>query len=79
MVEETYVPGENHRPVASHSQTLSHKFVSSTPHLSGIRTHNFSNTSYVVFQFILSIDSSRKKIPAIFDIEMTTRCLQLGH
>jgi hypothetical protein len=31
LVEETGVPGENHRPVASHWQTLSHKVVSSTP------------------------------------------------
>jgi hypothetical protein len=36
------VPEENHRPVASHWQTLSHNVVSSTPRLSGIRTHNFS-------------------------------------
>ena len=32
MVEETGVPGENHRPVASHCRTLSHNVVSSTPH-----------------------------------------------
>jgi len=32
LVEETGVPGENHQPVASHWQTLSYKFVSSTPH-----------------------------------------------
>ena len=31
LVEETKVPGENHRPVASHRQTLSHNAVSSTP------------------------------------------------
>jgi hypothetical protein len=30
LVEETGVPGESHRPVASHWQTLSHKIVSST-------------------------------------------------
>ena len=30
----------NHRPVASHWQTLSHYVVSSTPRLSMIRTHN---------------------------------------
>ena len=30
LVEETGVPGENHRPVASHWQTLSHNAVSST-------------------------------------------------
>ena len=34
LVVETVVPGENHRPAASHSQTLSHNVVSSTPRLS---------------------------------------------
>jgi len=37
FVEETGVPGENGRPVASHWQTWSHSVVSSTS-----RTHNFS-------------------------------------
>ena len=32
LVEETREPGENHRPVARHRQTLSHNGVSSTPH-----------------------------------------------
>jgi hypothetical protein len=40
LVEETGVPGENHWPIASHWETLSHNVVSSTPHFSGIRTHN---------------------------------------
>jgi len=31
LVEETAVPGENHQPVTSHWQTLSHNVVSSTP------------------------------------------------
>jgi hypothetical protein len=31
LVEETGVPTENHRPVASHRQTLSYNVVSSTP------------------------------------------------
>jgi hypothetical protein len=31
LVEETGVPGENHQPVASHSQILSHNVISSTP------------------------------------------------
>ena len=30
-MEETGVPGENHRPVANNWQTLSHNVVSSTP------------------------------------------------
>jgi hypothetical protein len=41
LVEETGVPGENHRPVASHSQTLSHNVVSSTMYNEG------TNFSYV--------------------------------
>jgi hypothetical protein len=31
LVEETGVPGENHRPAASPLHTLSHNVVSSTP------------------------------------------------
>jgi hypothetical protein len=31
LVEETRVPGENHRPAASHWQTLSHNVASITP------------------------------------------------
>jgi hypothetical protein len=38
LMEETGVPGENHRSVASHWQTLSHNVVSSTAHPSGIQT-----------------------------------------
>ena len=37
LLEETWIPGENHRPAASHGQTLLHNVVSSTPRLSGIR------------------------------------------
>ena len=32
LVEETGVPEENHWPVTSHQQTLSHNVVSSIPH-----------------------------------------------
>jgi hypothetical protein len=39
LVEETSVRRENHRPPASHGQTLSHNVVSSTPRLSWIRSH----------------------------------------
>ena len=42
LMEET---GENHWAVVSNRQTLSHKVVSSTPHLSGVRTRNFSGDS----------------------------------
>ena len=43
LVEETGVPGENHRPAASHLQTLSHNAASSTHRLRGIRTHYVSD------------------------------------
>ena len=42
LVEETEEPEENHRPVASHCQTVSHKVVSSSSRLSGLRAHNIS-------------------------------------
>jgi hypothetical protein len=37
LVEETAVPGKNHRPCR-----ISHNVVSSTPRLGGIRFHNVS-------------------------------------
>ena len=53
LLEETGIPGENHRPVASHWQTLSHNVVSSKPRLSrqvmGFMLHGFSFLSSVVF------------------------------
>ena len=44
LVEETGVPGENHRPVASHWQILSHNVVHIT--LIEIRTHNISGDKH---------------------------------
>ena len=46
LVEETGVPDENYRPVASHWQTLSHNVVSSIPRLSRVRTHTISGDRY---------------------------------
>ena len=40
LVEKTGIPGENHRPAASHLHTSSHNVVLSTPLLSGVRTHS---------------------------------------
>jgi hypothetical protein len=42
LVEETGLSGENHRPVASHWQTLSHNVTSSTPRIGEIRTDYIS-------------------------------------
>jgi hypothetical protein len=38
LVEKTGVRGENHRPVASHRQALSHNVVLNTPRQSRIQT-----------------------------------------
>jgi hypothetical protein len=46
LIEEAGVPGENHRHVANHWQTLSHNVVSSTPRLSGILTYNVSGNRH---------------------------------
>jgi len=43
LVKETGGPGENHQPVASHLQTLSHNVVHLV--LIDIRTHNISGKS----------------------------------
>ena len=46
LVEETEGPGENHRPVTSHWQTLSHNIVHLT--LRRIRPHNISGDRHWV-------------------------------
>jgi len=46
LVEEVGVPGENHRPVASNWQALSHNIAPSTHRLRGIRAHNVSGDRY---------------------------------
>ena len=43
LVEETRVPGGNHQSAANYWQTISNNVVSSTPRLSGVRTHNVSD------------------------------------
>ena len=51
LVEEAGVPGENDRPVTSHWQALPHTVVSSTPRLSGIRTHNVSSDRHLLHMY----------------------------
>ena len=47
LEEEITVPGENHRSVTSHCQTLSHYDVStSTLNMRGSRTHNVSGDKH---------------------------------
>jgi hypothetical protein len=47
LVEETNVPRENHGPAASHWQISSYNVVLSTPHLSGIWSHNVMCTDCI--------------------------------
>ena len=53
LVEETRVPGENQRPVASHWQTLSHNVVSSTPGLSGVYPSIIFDLPYLIIIIII--------------------------
>jgi hypothetical protein len=66
-MEEIGVPGENHWPAASHWQSLSHIVVSTTPRLSGTRTHNVSGDRhwlhikrFALFDLLKSLYSDTK-------------------
>jgi len=56
LLEETGVPGENHRPVASHWQTLSHNVVSSTP-----RHQWYSNSLKWWYNLLSTLCREKKK------------------
>ena len=46
LVDETGVPGENHKPAAGHLQSVLYNVISSKTLLSEIRTHKFSGDSH---------------------------------
>ena len=54
LLEETGVPGENHRPVARHYQTLSHNVEPSTPRMSGFHTHKFSGDTALIAEVVVN-------------------------
>ena len=55
LVDETGVHRENHRPAASHIQTLSQNVLSSTPRTSGNRTDNVVRNKESEFSFSNSL------------------------
>ena len=54
LMEETGAPGENHRHAGSHWQTLLHNVVSSTPRLSGVRTHNVTSDRHWLHRVVIN-------------------------
>ena len=65
LVEETGVPGENHRPVASHLQTLSHNLVSSTPRHERSSNSQSPGRFEKILKAFFSLRIFFKKIPVI--------------
>ena len=66
---KSWVPGENHWPVASHWQTLSHNVVSKILRLSGIWTHNISGERHWLHLYVVvnpTTIRSRPGWPLIF-------------
>jgi len=54
LVEETRVPGENHQPVVSHCQTLSHNAVSSEFYFSYL-VYKYTSTCPLLYLYYMSI------------------------
>ena len=77
-VEETGVPGENHRPATSHWQTLSHDVVLSTPRLSCIWTRNVSGDrhwiQFVELSLALFMSGKSFKYSEVLDRLSNTMC-----
>ena len=51
LLEKTEVSRKNHRPAASHWQTLSHNVVSSTPAPSDIQTHSLGTNKTLYYTY----------------------------
>ena len=65
LVGETGIPGENHRPVASYRQTLSHNVVSSTPRHEPGSNSQLTTSVVIGTDCIGSSKSNYRKITAM--------------
>jgi hypothetical protein len=73
-MEESGVPGENHRPVASHWQTLSHNVVSSTPRHEQSSTTNKTDR-HDITEIVLKAALNTKTLTTIVDFAIHAKVL----
>ena len=78
LVVETGVPGENHRPAASHWSTLSHKVVLNTPHHERNSNSQLSWWYTLIAQVVINPTTIRSRPwPGhMFNIHDNVVCLQ---
>ena len=72
LVKDTRLPGENHRPTASHWQTLSYNVVSSAPRLNGVRTHDRQIVQVVVNPTTIR---SRPSMAPLNTVNLNHKCI----
>ena len=75
LVEETGASGENHRPAASHWQTLSHNVVLSTPRHERDSNHNFSGDRHLLHGYINNISIMKRYFISIYRFDCTETLL----
>ena len=66
LVDETWVPVENHRPVTRHWQTLSHEVVSSTLHHERGSNSQISGDTHRLHRYFVNPTTIRSRRPPFF-------------